>query len=208
MAKTKKRNFTDCEVEVLIDEVTDRRQTLFGGQSSGVTNSKKAYEWQHVTDAVNAVASQGRTMAEIKKKWSDMKVEAKKSISAHRQSVTATGGGEAGPELSEQDAKIAGVIGEKLLSGVVTEQEGDTDAAPQETVPDDACGEAGASSWSVPAQASGPSPKPASGRVLTDAVLQVQRDHVEAVREVASELKDIKKELFILNENIKEFMKK
>lgn len=53
---------------------------LFGGHSVGITNAKKALEWQKVADAVNAVASQPRTVAEIKKKWSDIKVEAKKRL--------------------------------------------------------------------------------------------------------------------------------
>jgi len=49
---------------------------LFGGHSVGITNAKKALEWQKVADAVNAVASQPRTVAEIKK----IKVEAKKRL--------------------------------------------------------------------------------------------------------------------------------
>ncbi len=40
---------------------------LFGGHSVGITNAKKALEWQMVADAVNAVASQPRTVTEIKK---------------------------------------------------------------------------------------------------------------------------------------------
>uniref|UniRef100_A0A3P9KZ70 Myb/SANT-like DNA-binding domain-containing protein n=1 Tax=Oryzias latipes TaxID=8090 RepID=A0A3P9KZ70_ORYLA len=61
--KSKKRNFTQCEVEVIVGEPRER---------------------QTVADAVNAVASQPRTVAEIKKKWSDIKVEAKKRLALHR----------------------------------------------------------------------------------------------------------------------------
>lgn len=78
--KTKKRNFTQCEIEVLVGEVDTRKKMLFGGHSVGITNAKKALEWQHVADAVNAAASEGRTVAEIKKKWSDIKVDAKKRL--------------------------------------------------------------------------------------------------------------------------------
>lgn len=61
----------------------------------------------------------------------------------------------------------------------------------------------------VPAQAPRvTSPKQGSSRVLTDAVIQLQRDHVEAIREVARELKEIKHELSSLNANIEEYMKK
>ena len=91
--KSKKRNFTQCEVEVIVGEVEKRRKVLFGGHSVGITNAKKARERQTVADAVNAVASQPRTVAEIKKKWSDIKVEAKKRLALHRQSVSATWGG-------------------------------------------------------------------------------------------------------------------
>ena len=49
----------------------------------GITNAKKALEWQKVADAVNAAASQPRTVAEIKKKWSDIKVDAKKRLALH-----------------------------------------------------------------------------------------------------------------------------
>ncbi len=54
--KSKKRNFTQCEVEVIVGEVEKRRKMLFGGHSVGITNAKKALEWQKVADAVNAVA--------------------------------------------------------------------------------------------------------------------------------------------------------
>ena len=71
MAKTekrgKKRNFNNCEVEILVGEVETRQNILFGGHSIGVTNAKKATEWQHVADAVNSASAQGRTVAEIKK---------------------------------------------------------------------------------------------------------------------------------------------
>ena len=39
--KTKKRNFTDCEVEVLVDEVEQCLTVLFGAHSMGVINAKK-----------------------------------------------------------------------------------------------------------------------------------------------------------------------
>jgi len=139
MAKTekrgKKRNFTNCEVEILVGEVETRQNILFGGHSIGITNAKKATEWQHVADAVNSASAQVRTVAEIKKKWSDIKVEAKKRLASHRQSACATGGGKGAPELTPpMDEKLAGIIGESLLSGVVTEAEGDTDVqgAPDE----------------------------------------------------------------------------
>ena len=73
--KTKKRNFTQCEEEIIVGEVEKRRKMLSGGHRVGITNAIKALEWQKVADAVNAAASQPRAAAEIKKKWSDIKVD-------------------------------------------------------------------------------------------------------------------------------------
>ena len=53
----KKRNFTQCEVEVLVREVEKRKADYLVDTVLGwVTNAKKALEWQHVADNVNAVA--------------------------------------------------------------------------------------------------------------------------------------------------------
>jgi len=127
----KKRNFTQCEVEVLVGEVEKKKTMLFGGLSMAITNAKKAAERQLVADAVNVVASEGQTvgLTEVKKKWSDIKVEAKKCIALHRQSVCATGWGKRTPELTPLNEKLAGIIGSSLLSGMVIEVEGDTGVA-------------------------------------------------------------------------------
>ncbi|KAK0146571.1 hypothetical protein N1851_014110 [Merluccius polli] len=50
-----------------------------------------------------------------------MKVDSKKS-------VLITGGGSGKPPPSPLDERVAGIIGETLLSGIVPEDEGDTDA--------------------------------------------------------------------------------
>ena len=69
---------------------------MFGGHRVRVTNAKMASKCQHVADAVK-----------IKKKWSDIKVEAKKHLALHRQSVCAPGGGEGAPELTPLEEKLA-----------------------------------------------------------------------------------------------------
>ena len=50
--------------------------------------------------------------------------------------------------------------------------------------------------------------QPSSGRVLTDAVLQMQSDTINAVNEVARELQEIKNVLSNLNTTMKEFINK
>lgn len=55
------------------------------------------------------------------------KVEAKRKLSSHRQSVAATGGGPSTADLKSVDSKIAAIIGEVSMCGIVSEKEGDTD---------------------------------------------------------------------------------
>ena len=46
-----------------------------------------------MSEAFNAVGSEKRTQAEVKNKWSDIKVDVKRRLAAHRRSVAKTGGG-------------------------------------------------------------------------------------------------------------------
>ena len=42
--KTRKKNFTKTEIEVLVGEVEARKNSLFDGHSSGITNKRKTSE--------------------------------------------------------------------------------------------------------------------------------------------------------------------
>lgn len=51
---TKKKSFTECEIEALDTEVEARRNISFGGLISGVS---KMIEWQNDTNAVHVAGS-------------------------------------------------------------------------------------------------------------------------------------------------------
>ncbi|XP_061598952.1 uncharacterized protein LOC133461605 [Cololabis saira] len=59
----------------------------------------------------------------------NLQVEAKRRVAQHRQSVSATGGGQCTPEPTPLDTKIASILGTASVCGVVSEREGDTDLA-------------------------------------------------------------------------------
>lgn len=67
-------------------------------------------------------------MLEIKKKWSDVKLEIKKRVVAHRKSVAATGGGSLA--LTPHEERAAAIIGEELIAGVLPTCEGDSTIHP------------------------------------------------------------------------------
>ena len=128
MSKTgKKKNFTETELEVLLSKVEARKNVLFGTLSSGISSKRKRNGWESVCQAVNAVGSETRTQVEVKKKWSDIKVDVKLRLAAHRRSVVQTGGGAGaeGPTLFEQ--RVGAIMGDTALSGVVGAHVGDSD---------------------------------------------------------------------------------
>ena len=61
------------QVETLVGEM-EAPKVLFGGHGIGIANNKKQSEWQHVAAAVNSVCGTERTVPELKKNWSDIKV--------------------------------------------------------------------------------------------------------------------------------------
>ncbi|KAL7383453.1 hypothetical protein ABVT39_011126 [Epinephelus coioides] len=133
--RAKKRNFTDTEIEVLVGEVETNQKILFGTLNAGVTNQRKNAAWEKVTTAVNSVRSEERSLLEVKKKWFDIKIRAKKRVTAHRHEISATGGGQATTtQLSPMDTRIASIIGDTALCGIIPD--GDTDTLPtQPAVP-------------------------------------------------------------------------
>ena len=68
MRKTGKKNFTKSEMEVLLSEVEASKNVLFGTLSSGISSKRKRNGWESVCEVVNAVGSEKRTQAEVKKK--------------------------------------------------------------------------------------------------------------------------------------------
>ncbi|XP_016341425.1 nuclear apoptosis-inducing factor 1-like isoform X2 [Sinocyclocheilus anshuiensis] len=219
MSKTssKKRNFTESELEVLLSEVETRKNILFGTLSSGINNKRKKNEWDSLADAVNAVGSENRTVNELKKKWSDIKVEVKRRTAAHRQSVGRTGSGTGVDELTPFEQRVASIVGDTLLSGVVSVAVGDSDlqdchegtstGTHSESAPPEQPGPSMSSVSSVFSVPPSAEARP-SGRVLTHAVLESQQQIVRAIGEINSHLKNITDALTDISHSLKELVKK
>ena len=87
---------------------------MFSGTLSyDISSKRKRSRWESVSvsEAFNAVGSEKHTQTEVKKKWSDIKVDVR--LAAHRRSVAKTGGG----GLFEQ--RVGTTMGDTALSGVV-----------------------------------------------------------------------------------------
>ncbi|KAJ8335833.1 hypothetical protein SKAU_G00391750 [Synaphobranchus kaupii] len=121
MDQRRKANFLEDELTAMVEEIEDRQHVLFGGLNSGLTNKAKQVAWECVAAAVNEVGQQDRTVADLKKKWSDLKLQGKKRIVIHNRSIKATGGGPGTPELSQMDQRVAAIIGESAYTGTCSD---------------------------------------------------------------------------------------
>ncbi|KAL7397176.1 hypothetical protein ABVT39_018001 [Epinephelus coioides] len=212
--RAKKRNFTDTEIEVLVGEVETNQKILFGTLNAGVTNQRKNAAWEKVTTAVNSIGSEERS---LKKKWFDIKIRAKKRVTAHRHKISATGGGQATTtQLSPIDNRIASIIGDTALCGIFPD--GDTDTLPtQPAVPSTSHTAETQASRACPQEPEameelgeleeqeqpGPSKthsvRPGGARVLTEAVLQNQQHTTNSINEIKDQLTNITNTLLQIN---------
>lgn len=72
---------------------------------------------------------ESQTSPEIKKKWSDIKVDTNECVAARWQSEGASGRVQATVKLTPLDECLASIIGNCLVSDVVPQREADTDLA-------------------------------------------------------------------------------
>ena len=54
-------------MEVLLSEVEARKNVLFGTLSYDISSKRKRSGWERVSEAFNAVGSENRTQAEVKR---------------------------------------------------------------------------------------------------------------------------------------------
>ena len=75
----------------MLQGVEHKRHILFNSVNEGYKPIQKNEAWHGITREVNVVSGQGRTSAEVKKKWADVKSEAQKRIANFRREMLATG---------------------------------------------------------------------------------------------------------------------
>ncbi|KAK0142193.1 Myb/SANT-like DNA-binding domain-containing protein 4 [Merluccius polli] len=124
VAECKKRrafNFSQDELEALVQAVEDRKHVLFGKFSVTVTSQSKDSNWKEVADSVSAVCGMLRTVESTKKKWSSLASDAKIRGVLQRRDQAKTGAGlpEVKP-LTSLEEKILAVMGQVYTEGIAT----------------------------------------------------------------------------------------
>lgn len=86
-------NWSLSEISILTEFFEKNEDVLKAKQSNLITNSRKNAKWAEVTEIINAVGIQRRTVDQVKFKWGNLQQSAKKSFSAARKQAKLTGRG-------------------------------------------------------------------------------------------------------------------
>lgn len=83
-------NFSEREVEIIVEEIEKHKHTLVNHFNAGVTHMAKNNAWSDILKKVNAVTTCPRELPEVKKKWSDMKTEVRRKVAQARAAIEGT----------------------------------------------------------------------------------------------------------------------
>ncbi|XP_071147415.1 myb/SANT-like DNA-binding domain-containing protein 4 [Mytilus edulis] len=125
MSRKRSQNFTESELQVLLDAVEKNKSVIFSKLSNVITNSAKKKIWEKICSTINATnhTDYKRTVEEIRKKWTTYMSSTKKAASSNRREARKTGGGLPPEEFTPLQDKVVGIIGETPIEGI----EGGTD---------------------------------------------------------------------------------
>jgi hypothetical protein len=131
MSRKRSPNFSEAELEILIDGVERNRSVLFGKLSNTTTNATKSKLLQTICSKVNSANSKGykRTVEELRKKWSTYSSSMKKTASLNRRGARKTGGRSPPEHLTALQDKLVGILGNTPIEGIG----GGTDTLADET---------------------------------------------------------------------------
>ncbi|XP_061170752.1 myb-related transcription factor, partner of profilin-like [Saccostrea echinata] len=119
ISRKRSPNFSQIEMEILLDEVEKNRAILFSKFSKVFTNSSKKRAWEAICEKINKANNidHCRTVVEVKK-WSSYMSEMKKKAAQNRRETGKTGGGPPPQGLNPTQEKIVGIIGCTPISGI------------------------------------------------------------------------------------------
>ncbi|XP_056289082.1 nuclear apoptosis-inducing factor 1 [Pseudoliparis swirei] len=117
IAKKRKMNFSEREVEIIVEEIEKQKHTLVNHFNAGVTHMAKNGAWLDILKKVNAVTTCPRELPEVKKKWSDMKTEVRRKVAQARAAIegTATDCTPVPVILTAMQQRICNLLGEATI---------------------------------------------------------------------------------------------
>ncbi|XP_072010900.1 uncharacterized protein [Engystomops pustulosus] len=117
--RAKKARFTERETEILVEEVTQNYDHLFGRLADSIPLSAKHHIWQGITVRINGLGVEYRSVPEVRKKWYDCRRRLKAKLAKHKQSARRTGGGPSvAMRMSWVEQKISKTIHPDQTEGI------------------------------------------------------------------------------------------
>ncbi|CAH2316198.1 nuclear apoptosis-inducing factor 1 [Pelobates cultripes] len=113
-AKKRKMNFSEQEVEIIMEEMEKQKHVLINHFNAGVPLLTKSNAWQEILKRVNAISTCQRELAEVKKKWSDLKTDVRRKMSQARATMEGEGDGEP-VVLTPMQQRICNLLGESSI---------------------------------------------------------------------------------------------
>ncbi|KAM9327048.1 nuclear apoptosis-inducing factor 1 [Gastrophryne carolinensis] len=115
-AKKRKTNFSEQEVDIIMEEMEKHKHILINHYNAGVPLLTKSNAWYEILKRVNAISTCHRELAEVKKKWSDLKTEVRRKMSQARAAVDGEGDVGTSPVmLSPLQQRICNLLGESVI---------------------------------------------------------------------------------------------
>ncbi|XP_068609295.1 nuclear apoptosis-inducing factor 1 [Brachionichthys hirsutus] len=125
VAKKRKMNFSEREVEIIVEEIEKQKHTLVNHFNAGVTHIAKNNAWVDILKKVNEVTTCPRELPEVKKKWSDMKTEVRRKVAQARAAIEGTECTPVPVILTAMQQRICNLLGEATIISLPA---GDSDA--------------------------------------------------------------------------------
>ncbi|XP_061164451.1 nuclear apoptosis-inducing factor 1-like [Saccostrea echinata] len=118
--KARKPNWTDIEMDVLMEAYCNSIRIIRGKFSPSITSDAKKRAWEEITERVNAVAvSCNRTLDETKKKIQDSLSSVKKKEAFRKREASRTGGGPCSEVIFKPwEVTLLGTIPQEIIHGL------------------------------------------------------------------------------------------
>lgn len=187
--RVKKPNFTKEEIYTLVTAVGNRKKEIMSKFEGGLSKARQMQAWVSVQKEVMEISQIDRSIEELKKKWSDLKMDAKKKVRTYDVETKRTGGGDAPFRPEELYFNVIEIIGQESVDGV----SGGVDSSAR-------AGTSGAQQQAHPSQDSAGLPTPKKRRLDAQRehhgserkeMIQIQRDILAAVSHLADSQKQL-----------------
>ncbi|XP_028851792.1 nuclear apoptosis-inducing factor 1 isoform X2 [Denticeps clupeoides] len=130
-AKKRKMNFSEREVEIIVEEMEKQKHILVNHFNAGVTHITKNNAWVEILKRVNAVTTCQRELAEVKKKWSDLKTEVRRKVAQARAAMEGAADCPTVPViLTSMQQRICNLLGEATIISLPAGEAGAEIAVP------------------------------------------------------------------------------